>query len=330
MLADASLLELMASIATQGYFPGDPLLIAPAEDSPKPTYSPDAAYRVVEGNRRLAALLLLTRRIVAPRRRKSVEQLVKDAEGHDLEAVPAVLFARRDDVLEYLGFRHITGIKEWDPLEKARFLSQLRERGTKAGKRPSNTELARSIGSKGPYVGRLLASLNALERLSKSRALSTADLTIDDVPFSLLVAALNHDAIVKHLLKLDRADDPELTGVSTRGLNRLGKWLFVKRKDGRTALGDSRNLGLLDDVVKNPKAIAALDAGMNIQEAALLAHGPADVLLTALGEARRPLRIAKDQAGELERSTSELVESADETSELATELSEKVHGLPTE
>lgn len=331
MLADTGLLQLMASIARQGYFPGDPLLIAPLEEtSDEPTYSNDLTYKVVEGNRRLAAVKLVTGRIDAPRRRKSVEQLVEDAEGQRLDTLPAVVFARRDDVLEYLGFRHITGIKQWDPLEKARFLRQLRERSTKDGRTPSNTELARAIGSTGPYVGRLLAALTALERLSASKALAKAKVSIDDVPFSLLVAALNHEPIVKTFLQLDRADDPELRGIRSTALNKLGKWLFVERENGRTALEDSRNLGLLDDIVGSKTAIKAFDDGMSIHDAALLAHGPADVLLAALGEARGPLTIANDQADELEEATQAVIASSDEVRDIATEVADKVHQRASE
>lgn len=329
MLSDAGLLELMVSIARQGYFPGDPLLIAPViERDSKPYYSPDEMYRVVEGNRRLVALKLLTGAIAAPRRQKSVDQLILDAQDQDLAKVPAVLFARRAHVLEYLGFRHITGVKEWDPLEKARFLRQLRDRSTMP---QSNLELARAIGSKGPYVGRLLAALKALELLAESRELTKADVKIDDVPFSLLVAAFNHEPIVKSFLNLDRADDPDLKGLNKQALMQLGKWLFIKREaTGRTALEDSRNLGLLDDVVRSGSAIRALDEGMSINDAALLSHGPNDLVLAALGEARGPLKIAHEQADNLEEASSELVGASDEARNIATELADKVHAKVVE
>jgi hypothetical protein len=324
MLSDSSLPELMGSIASHGYFPGDPLLISPLEEGGgELAFDEGAEYKVVEGNRRLAALKILSGRADAPRRRATVQELVGVAAGQDLDPVSACLFAERDAILDYLGYRHITGIKEWDPLEKARYLSQLRERASN-GVAPSNTDLARTIGSKGPYVGRLLAGLEALQRLSGKPALADAGLDIDDVPFSLLTTAFNHDGIVTDLLKLDRADDPELTGIDEAGLEKLGEWLFVPRHGRKTALEDSRNFGLLSKIVGSPRAMEAFEGGMPIRDAALLAHSPAEVLMTALDEAKGRLGIAADHAEELDQAGEELVDAAGAVTAAAEAVEQKI------
>jgi|SRR5829696_9857245 len=102
MLADATILELIYSIAVLGYFSGEPLLIAP-----------DASDRliVVEGNRRLAALRLLQDPSSAPSRKRAVEDAAKLAKAVPTR-VPCVRFENRNDILDYLGYRHITGIIE--------------------------------------------------------------------------------------------------------------------------------------------------------------------------------------------------------------------------
>jgi hypothetical protein len=319
MLSDSGLLELMGSIATHGYFPGDPMLISPqAETDAPPTYDEKVTYVVVEGNRRLAAVRLLRGDMIATKRKKSVQERIDQAGGRDFSTIPSVLFPHRDEVLDYLGFRHITGVKEWDPLEKARFLKQLRDRDSKP---PSNTELARAIGSKSGYVGRLLVALALLEKLAKSPALAAADVKIDDVPFSLLVASLNHKAIANEFLGLERADEPGLEGLDHNALESLGRWLFVKREGGKTALEDSRNLRLLGEVVRSGRAIDALDAGMSIRDAALVAHDPVDVIGAALGEARRPLGVASRQVGNLDKEApTDLVKAAAEVREIAGEV----------
>jgi hypothetical protein len=332
MLSDSSLAELMGSIASHGYFPGDPLLISPWEENgDEVAFSKGTVYKVVEGNRRFAALKLLSGHSEAPRRRSTVDELKDVAVDQELDPVTSCLFSKRDAILDYLGYRHITGIKEWDPLEKARYLRQLRERGTEGTSTPSNTELARTIGSKGPYVGRLLAGLEALERLSSKTALTDSEIDIDDVPFSLLTTAFNHDAIVNELLKLDRADDPDLTGVDEQGLEKLGEWLFVTREESKkTALEDSRNMGLLSSIVTSPKAIKAFDSGMPIKEAALLAHRPDEVLMAALQEARGRLGIASDHADELEEANAPLVEAAGSVTAAAKDVESKISAKSSE
>lgn len=331
MLSDSSLSELMGSIASHGYFPGDPLLVSPwAEAGEEPNFQEGAEYKVVEGNRRLAALKLLSGLAEAPRRRSTVEELIAISAGQELDPVAACLFPKRDAILDYLGYRHITGIKEWDPLEKARYLRQLRTRASEHAAPPSNTELARTIGSKGPYVGRLLAGLEALERLSVKPGLVESGLDIDDVPFSLLTTAFNHDGIVNDLLKLDRADDPDLTGVDEEGLEKLGEWLFVPREKGNTALEDSRNMGLLSSIVGSPKAVEAFDRGMPINEAALLAHRPDEVLMAVLDEAMGRLGIAGDHADELDQASGELVKAAGAVSAAAESVDSKINAKARE
>ena len=84
-----------------------------------------AASIVVEGNRRLAALIYLRRAVDGREVSKKWRLLV---EGVD---VPEELFAKmpyihlgsRQDIESFLGFRHVTGIKQWHPEEKAQYIA---------------------------------------------------------------------------------------------------------------------------------------------------------------------------------------------------------------
>ena len=73
MLADEGVQELMLSIGQQGYFEGEPLLIA-ADQNGK--------LIVVEGNRRLAATKLLNGEISPPKRRSASVKLIRDEAQH--------------------------------------------------------------------------------------------------------------------------------------------------------------------------------------------------------------------------------------------------------
>ena len=104
---------------------------------------------VVEGNRRLAALKLLEGAAAAdnvPNEWKQIweahskkqQKALKDL----LENAPYILADTRQDVQMYLGFRHVTGIKQWDPAEKAEYISNLIESGM------TYREVTEAIGSK--------------------------------------------------------------------------------------------------------------------------------------------------------------------------------------
>jgi len=111
--------ELAWSMAEKGYFEEEPLLTI---SNPS-----DASRRiVVEGNRRLATLKLLTdqaARVAAGDARWS--ELSTLASDKNLESVPTRNYANRRELLEYLGFRHVSGILQWSADAKARFVYSL-------------------------------------------------------------------------------------------------------------------------------------------------------------------------------------------------------------
>ena len=103
----------MISIGENGFFPGEAIVVTPA----------NGKYTVLEGNRRLAALKLLQDPDLAGNRR-SITRASEDSKNKPTD-IPAYIVNSRDDALQYLGFRHISGVQRWDPLAKARYLKLL-------------------------------------------------------------------------------------------------------------------------------------------------------------------------------------------------------------
>lgn len=138
LLLRYDLIELARSIADKGFTPrhAEALLVI---DHPT---EPDV-YVVVEGNRRLATLKLLTDAELRRELLRSAEwdDLAKDAARHSLASVPVIVYAERTALNDYLGFRHITGPKPWRPEAKARFIASLLSGGESIG------DVARRIGS---------------------------------------------------------------------------------------------------------------------------------------------------------------------------------------
>lgn len=334
-LMSTNLDGLMSSIAQQGFFPGDPLLISPLPDRPRarkaPTYSKDADYVVVEGNRRLAAVRLLRDPDTAPAKSKTVQLLASEARKLAPDELPVIIFPTRSAILDYLGFRHITGIQEWDPLEKARYLEQLKIRAEERGEPADNKDLARTIGSSGPYVGRLLAALNALRRLSSDGFFKSVKVDEEEVPFSLLSTAFNYNEIVDYL-GLEEADDPGLKGLKKARLRDIARWIFVKERTvtvrGKekqvSVLEESRNMRHLATIVGNDEAVAALKGGMSIRGAALLAWDADRIFQEAVGEAVEPMRVVADRAPKVEEPQDETIEELEEIGNSARKAIETV------
>jgi hypothetical protein len=310
MLDDGLLLELMGSIGAQGYFEGEPLLVVPRG---KRTGAP--TYTVVEGNRRLAAVLLLLHPNWARVRRTSVAQVAREAKQKPV-VLPVVIFAERDEIVDYLGYRHVTGIKEWDPLAKARYVRQLAAKVKRKDVASVHRQLAKQIGSRPDYVARLLSGLRVFEYVEDKDFYRIKGLDEETVDFSVLTTALSYSSIA-NFVGLRNGDGSAL---NNRNLKELVVWLFRERPSGTTVLGESRNLRKLALVVKEKEALSALREGLELDEAALLTDEPLRVFRRLLGQSESSLRTALDQFHRVSGLEDEDMEFASRVSLIARDL----------
>lgn len=298
MLTDATLPELMGSIGSQGYFPGEPILIVPS-DLTRPHEPP---YLVVEGNRRLAATLLLLHPESAPVRRSTVEAVVNDARIRP-DRLPALWYPRRQDVLDYLGYRHITGVQEWSPLSKARYLRQLVDEARATGGTVDYREIARKIGSRHDYVRRLLGGLTVFDRVQERDYYNLDGVDEPTVDFSVLTTALSYSAIASWV-GVDV--DGEADQLNDRNLKDLIDWTYRERAGGRTIVGESRNLSSLAKVVSQPEALTALREGSTLADAALLTDEPLEIFRQSIHDAQQALARARGQIHRVEPTPADL------------------------
>lgn len=280
---DERLLEITASIADQGYFEGEPLLVT----------KHGSRYHVIEGNRRLAALKLLAQQVDVPEGRLSIEDVVENAK-HRPDEVPCLVFADGSQVLRYLGFRHITGIKSWSSLQKARYLKRLKTTFYQGmdGK-DLLIRLAREIGSRSDYVGQMLAALNVYEHAEKHQFYKVKGLDPEEIDFSVLATGLSYSNI-SDFIGLDSRQDMAGENISDENLKNLLFWMFVARGDQKSILGESRNLKRLAAVVESPDARAILIKEGNLDSAYQLSKGPAQALNLALKNIEKRLKDAWD------------------------------------
>ncbi|UCV09414.1 ParB N-terminal domain-containing protein [Dechloromonas denitrificans] len=282
MLDDEGAQDLMLSIGQKGYFEGEPLLVAKTSDS---------RLIVVEGNRRLAATKLLNRELEPPKRRiNSIESIRAEAVVTPPTELPCIEYPERKDVLRYLGYRHITGVKEWDSLSKAKYLAQLRDDFYAQEPREKQLKsLANEIGSKPSYVGKLLTAL-AMYTLAENSKFFGLPMSAENVEFSYLTTALNYNPIVTWL-GLESGTDADMLGLNEVNLKRAFSWMFPKDQQGRTILGESRNLGDMASIVQSEAAIKVLEDTGRLDEAYLYTNGPQEALLKALDDASQKLRV---------------------------------------
>ena len=258
-----SIEELMDAIAQNGFFPGEPLIVVPdATQADK--------FVVVEGNRRLTAVKLLQDPTNCTNPGTRMREIAAAAQFHHTE-LPIIVCAARSKVLPYLGFRHITGIKPWDPLAKARYIEQLFDL-TNAASLPKIRygEVASAIGSRRDHIKRNLDALAAYKTIKGADFYNIEELDDSSLKFSVLSTALADERIgaFAGVVRKNAEDDSEDTdpiinpaGLDIKAIEELTRWLFEKDVKGKTKVGESRNLRKLSAVVNNSRALAALRGG---------------------------------------------------------------------
>ena len=286
MLDEENIHELIGSISQQGYFAGEPLLVTPAPIDPEKENNPEEPKRfiVVEGNRRLAALRLLNGLIPTDGLPESTLELIRDAVQKPPE-VDCLEFPERRDILKYLGFRHISGPRRWEPLSKARYLADLIQNFYKdLPQEAQYRAVAKDIGSRRDYVAQLLAALNLYETSRQENYFGLQRLEEKDISFSLITTALSYSGIIK-FLQLQGRDDATQETLNKDSLKSLLVWMFVQNENGETLLKDSRRLKYLAAVVDTPAALAELQKTKDLDRAYVFTEGPAAAMTKLLESA---------------------------------------------
>jgi len=300
LLREENILELVASIGQRSYFSGEPLLVAPHSDNPEQLI-------VVEGNRRLAALKLLSGEIPTSDVLPSLQDAVKDAEHHPLK-VPCILFSDRKQILRYLGYRHISGPRRWEALSKARYLADLIRNFYPDEERKDQLRLvARDIGSRPSYVAQLLTALTLYNRARDQKYFGLHGLDEDAIKFSLITTALSYTNITQ-FLGLQNREDLDAPSLSNDRLKDLFAWMFVQDQQGETILGESRQLRLLAAVVDSEPAQKELRKSGDLDKAYLYTSGPSEALSDLLGEAHDRLSNCSEMALTIDADSSHLAQ----------------------
>lgn len=212
---------------------------------------------VIEGNRRVAALKYLYDALKGNPTSRKWKEIAHGAKPPEelFTKIPYILVDSRKEIESFLGFRHVTGIKEWKPAEKAEFIARLIDnRGL------TYEEVRRKIGSKTQTVRQNYISYRLLLQIEDS---------FQHIPkenfeerFSVMYLSLREKGVQKYL-QIDTMADPKkaLKPVPQKHLKALGNfalWLFGD--DRRFPLfTDSRQVTNFGRILESKEAIEYLD-----------------------------------------------------------------------
>lgn len=247
---------------------------------------------VVEGNRRLAALWYLNE---ALNRRPASSKWAEIAQGvkppkNLFDRIPYLLADSRKDIESFLGFRHVTGIKEWRPAEKAQFIARLiDERGF------SYEQVRRKIGSKTPTVRQNYISYRLLLQIED---------TSQEIPrenfeerFSVMYLSLREKGVQQYL-QIDILAEPDkaIKPVPRKHLKSLANfaiWLFGD-KNRDPLFTDSRKVTNFGRMLESEESLKYLERTENpkFEVAHQLAGGDEPELATLLATAADNVELA--------------------------------------
>lgn len=304
-IKDERLLEIVDSIGNHDFFHGEPLLVVPLKKSGKAN---SVSYKVVEGNRRLAALKLLSGELKSPSGRLSIIDAVESAEFRP-DKVPCIVFDNEDKVMRYLGFKHITGVKAWGALQKARYAKRLWAHYQHLPIEEGLKKLAKEIGSRSDYVGQILCSLNLYEIAEKDNFFGL-DVSSNQIEFSVLTTALSYKNITD-FMELDSKSDIKAADLNKAHLKDVVDWLFVSPDQRKPVVPDSRDLKKLAAVVSSEDALRDLRINRQLAEAYELSKGPEVALMEAMRIIGRRLDSCQQLAMKTPNKSAELLDMAE-------------------
>ena len=240
--------EIAQSYVDNGFFPHEPLIVLPET-------SGASRCTVLEGNRRLAALMILLK-LPAAAGHSFVGVEVTAAKAASLSEVPCFAINSRSEVYDFLGFRHIGGIKTWEAEAKARYLLHEIDRAASAGSQNPFRDVGRRVGSNALGVRNPYLAIRILQYAREEFGLDSSH--VQQRRFGVWLRAMNSSDI-REFIGLGSPRTYEEIGEAVKQLDRMRLQEVLgdfRPKGGRlkALLADSRDVTRYGRVLANDAA----------------------------------------------------------------------------
>ncbi len=266
--------DVISSIAANGYFESEPLV--GVETNKRIT--------ILEGNRRLAACLILAGDARAAQQQKRIEwakSLMAESGVGPPDEVPVLVVTgaeQKQRMLAYLGVRHICGLSEWDSYAKAAWIAKVLDES-----KLTLSQIKRMIGDQHGTSPRMLEGFHFVnqlierDRFQPSQSYRKGRGSNPEYPFSWVYTSLGFNN-VRNFVGLNGRDEPLKAPVPEAHLDNAQSvmtFLFGdKSKEIQPVVPDSRHISELAICLESPKKVRQLEQGKSVLEVKRL-HRPA-------------------------------------------------------
>lgn len=288
---EADIKELMESISANGYLDIEPLIVMPSTNKGK--------WKVLEGNRRLAAIKLFHNPDLAKKIRiADIPPLPANKASLDSIAVYGV--NSEEAARAYIGFKHVNGPHKWDAYAKAIYASKWYKAQKDLGL--TIEQLSQKMGDGHDTIRKMLWGIFVLEQADEEGIFSPDECHPSKrFAFSHLYTALSRSEFRKFLEIDPRQVDPEPNPIPKRNLSKLGDvmgWLYGNKDANippvlRTQNPDLKYLGA---VINNGAALAVLRETLDLDKAWEQTKPSSTVFSDNLAKAKTAAEIAASKA----------------------------------
>lgn len=293
--------ELAYSMVENGYFDEEPLVAVPEnlptefeqlsyeelkqnKDYNDLINNPSTKFIVLEGNRRLSTIKLLLDDILRNDLKIKTFPTPTAEIIDDLKSLPVIIYPKRSEVLPYLGVRHISGIKKWEPYAKARYVANMVKQGF------TIDDIQKQVGDRSNSARKIYLSYQLIETMKDEY---DTDTTKAENLFSYLLLAIGQGG-VKEFIGLDKKlqnvdlDNP-IPSDKLDNLKNLFSWMFGE-EDKMPVIQESRDItAKLAPVLRKDHAVQILKETRDLDDAYDMSDGEEELLKRNLSKANRLL-----------------------------------------
>ena len=315
---EMSIDEIAFSIAANGYYATERLLVIACDAGPPKTYT------VIEGNRRLAAVRLLLDR-KAQRRTKTTDLPQIDRSlRQQLRVLPVSIFENRRQLWPYLGFRHVNGPREWDGFAKAEYVATVHEQyGVPV------EEISYRIGDRFSTVKRMYLGYRLIRQAENAAVFDRKDRFNEKrFYFSHLYTAADQTPF-RAFLGISEKRVDRTRPVPTKSLKKLGElllWIYGSRSQGKAPLVQRQNpdLNFLRQAIGDKDAVAAIRQGGGLRRASEIARGDDVVFRELIVSAKEGLQEVSKFVTLGYQGERDLLKTAEDIQRLADDLCDRM------
>lgn len=284
----ADLGELIQSISYNGYIGIEPMIV----------YAKGDRLVVLEGNRRLAALMVLRDPELAAACRIAVPE-VSDAVRESSEEILVYRVEDKDGAKDLIGFKHINGPQAWDAYAKALYAMKWLDAERAKPDGILLAEIARRMGDKHDTLHRMVTAAYVIGQAEDNGIYAIEDRSKRHFSFSHLYTALAYPEFTTYLgmQRLARSEDPHEQPVppeKASELRQLLVWLYgSKQEDIEPVIqSQAKDLNRLKQVLSAPAAVRELTERGDLDAAVVTATPVGNLFARNMVDAAAALKVA--------------------------------------